>query len=82
NAVRQALGEAVFRLDSYHVDAVTGGTDAVVTVEVGLSRGDRSVTVAASDADITRASVEAMVDAFDRLLETTEDEPIEQVADD
>jgi D-citramalate synthase len=33
-----------------------------------MSRGDRSVTVAASDADITRASVEAMVDALDRLL--------------
>ncbi|MFB6173162.1 MAG: 2-isopropylmalate synthase [Halobacteriales archaeon] len=68
NAVREALDDAVFRLDSYHVDAVTGGTDAMVTVEVGLSRGDRSVTVAASDADITRASVEAMVDGLDRLL--------------
>jgi D-citramalate synthase len=68
NAVRGALGDAVFSLDSYHVDAVTGGTDAVVTVEVGISRGDRSVTVAASDADITRASVQAMVDGVDRLL--------------
>jgi len=67
NAVRTALEDAVFSLDSYHVDAVTGGTDAVVTVEVGISRGDRSVTVAASDADITRASVQAMVEAFDRL---------------
>jgi D-citramalate synthase len=68
NAVRAAIGDVVFSLDSYHVDAVTGGTDAVVTVEVGLSRGDRSVTVAASDADITRASVQAMVDALDRVL--------------
>ncbi|MFB6227669.1 MAG: 2-isopropylmalate synthase [Halobacteriales archaeon] len=67
NAVREALEDAVFRLDSYHVDAVTGGTDAMVTVEVGLSRGDRSVTVQASDADITRASVQAMVDGLDRL---------------
>jgi len=33
-----------------------------------MSRGDRTVTVAASDADITTASVRAMVDAFDRLL--------------
>ena len=75
-AVRSALagenpedGDAVsFELDSYHVDAITGGTDAVVTVEVDLSRGDRSVSVSASDADITRASVVAMVDALDRLL--------------
>ncbi len=58
---------AGFELDSYHVDAITGGTDAVVTVAVDLSRGDRSVSVSASDADITRASVVAMVDALDRL---------------
>jgi D-citramalate synthase len=68
-AVRAALTtSADAELESYHVDAITGGTDAVVTVEVEMSRGDRSVTVAASDADITRASVEAMVDALDRLL--------------
>lgn len=68
NAVRAALDDAVFRLDSYQVDAVTGGTDAVVTVEVGLSRGDRSVTTSGTDADITRASVQAMIDGLDRLL--------------
>ncbi|SNR43636.1 D-citramalate synthase [Halorubrum vacuolatum] len=67
-AVRAALAGVAFELDSYHVDAITGGTDAVVTVEVDLSRGDRSVSVSASDADITRASVVAMVDALDRLL--------------
>jgi (R)-citramalate synthase len=70
SAVREALGSmADAELESYHVDAVTGGTDAVVTVEVTMVRNDRSVTVARSEADITRASVEAMVDALDRLLE-------------
>ncbi|WP_380678313.1 (R)-citramalate synthase [Salinigranum sp. GCM10025319] len=68
-AVRAALtASADAELESYHVDAITGGTDAMVTVEVEMSRGDRTVTVAASDADITRASVEAMIDALDRLL--------------
>ncbi|WP_299234059.1 (R)-citramalate synthase [Natronomonas sp.] len=68
-AVRSALGTAAnAQLDSYHVDAITGGTDAVVTVEVEMSREDRTVTVAASDSDITTASVRAMVDALDRLL--------------
>ncbi|SFS48922.1 (R)-citramalate synthase [Halostagnicola kamekurae] len=71
SAVREALGSAAdAELESYHVDAVTGGTDAVVTVEVTMSRDDRTVTVARSEADITRASVEAMVDALDRLLES------------
>ncbi len=70
SAVRTALGSSAdAHLESYRVDAVTGGTDAVVTVEVTMVRGDRSVTVARSEADITRASVEAMVDALDRLLE-------------
>ncbi|WP_435195917.1 (R)-citramalate synthase [Natronomonas sp. EA1] len=72
-AVRSALGPVgEARLDSYHVDAITGGTDAVVTVEVEMSRGDRTVTVAASDSDITTASVRAMVDALDRLLAQTD----------
>jgi D-citramalate synthase len=67
-AVRAALGtEAAAQLDSYHVDAITGGTDAVVTVEVEMSKGDRTVSVASSDSDITRCSVEAMVEALDRL---------------
>jgi D-citramalate synthase len=69
NAVQAALSHSFdTHLDSYHVDAITGGTDAVVTVEVEMSRGDDHVTVRASDSDITRASVEAMVDAMDRLV--------------
>uniref|UniRef100_A0A7D5GG92 2-isopropylmalate synthase n=1 Tax=Natrinema halophilum TaxID=1699371 RepID=A0A7D5GG92_9EURY len=73
SAVREALGSmANAELESYHVDAVTGGTDAVVTVEVTMARNDRSVTVACSEADITRASVKAMVDALDRLLAADE----------
>jgi D-citramalate synthase len=69
NAVQTALSHSFdTHLESYHVDAITGGTDAVVTVEVEMSRGDRTVTVSANDSDITRASVEAMVDAMDRLV--------------
>ena len=79
-AVRSALGAAAdAQLDSYHVDAITGGTDAVVTVEVEMSRDDRTVTVTASDSDITTASVRAMVDALDRLLA---DEATPALADD
>ena len=68
-AVRSALGPGRdATLDSYHVDAITGGTDAVVTVEIEMTRDGQSVSVAGSNTDITRASVEAMVEAFDRLL--------------
>ncbi|MGM0398867.1 MAG: 2-isopropylmalate synthase [Halobacteriota archaeon] len=72
-AVREALGSVEFRLDEYHVDAITGGTDAVVTVDVTLRVGDRTASVTASDVDITRASVEAIVDGLDRLLPTESD---------
>ncbi|MEF8812764.1 MAG: (R)-citramalate synthase [Halovenus sp.] len=69
NATAEALShEADAALESYHVDAITGGTDALVTVEVEMSRDDETVTVTASDSDITHASVTAMVDAMDRLV--------------
>jgi D-citramalate synthase len=80
NAAEEALSHtADASLESYHVDAITGGTDALVTVEVEMSRGDDTVTVSASDSDITHASVTAMVDAMDRLV-AREDESV--IADD
>ncbi|WP_264782281.1 (R)-citramalate synthase [Haladaptatus sp. T7] len=77
-ATRRAL-DIDATLESYHVDAITGGTDALVTVEVEVSHGDHSVTVNASDSDITRASVTVMLDAFNRLLDGN---PEPAVADD
>ena len=69
NAAEEALSHAVeATLESYHVDAITGGTNALVTVEVTMSRGDDAVTVTSSDSDITHASTTAMVDAIDRLV--------------
>lgn len=82
SAVREALGgTAEAQLDAYQVDAITGGTDAVVTVGVTMTLGDETATVSASDADITRASVEAMVNALDRLLVSSGDDT-KLVADD
>ncbi len=68
-AVREAIGDVGdAQLEAYRVDAITGGTDAVVSVEVTMTMHDETTTVSASDADITRASVEAMVNALDRLF--------------
>ncbi|WP_302082504.1 (R)-citramalate synthase [Salinibaculum rarum] len=77
NAAEAALSHSAdASLESYHVDAITGGTDAIVTVEIEMSRGDDHVTVTASDSDITRASVEAMVDAMDRLVAESDESVI------
>jgi D-citramalate synthase len=67
-ATRDAL-DIDATLESYHVDAITGGTDALVTVEVEVSYGDMAVSMSASDADITRASVIAVLNAFNWLLD-------------
>ena len=77
NAAVEALShELDAALESYHVDAITGGTDAVVTVEVEMSRGDDTVAVSQSDSDITHASVTAMVEAMDRLISSQEGQVI------
>jgi D-citramalate synthase len=80
NAAVEALSHEIdAALESYRVDAITGGTDAVVTVEVEMSRGDDTVSVSQSDSDITHASVTAMVEAMDRLIA---DEADQIIADD
>ena len=77
NATVEALSHEVdAALESYRVDAITGGTDAVVTVAVEMSRGDDTVSVSQSDSDITHASVTAMVEAMDRLIATDGDRVI------
>ena len=56
------------RLEEYHVDAVTGGTDAVVDVTVKLNRDGRIITSRGARSDIIEASVEAVVSGMNRLL--------------
>jgi D-citramalate synthase len=53
-----AIDEPV-ELELYLVEAITGGTDAVVNVEVRLRQGDRVVTSRGVNEDIVLASVNA-----------------------
>jgi len=53
-----ALDEPV-ELELYQVEAITGGTDAVVNVEVRLRQGDRVITSRGVNEDIVLASVNA-----------------------
>ncbi len=71
NALRKATGKlADIKLEEYHVDAITGGTDALVEVWVKLSKGDRAITARGARADIIMASVEAVLEGMNRLLTT------------
>jgi D-citramalate synthase len=60
NAVIKAVKpEEEVQLEVYHVEAITGGTDAVVNVEVRLRQGDRVITSKGINEDIVMASVDA-----------------------
>jgi D-citramalate synthase len=69
NALRKAIGKlADITLEEYHVDAITGGTDALVEVWVKLSRNGHVITARGARTDILMASVEAVVEGVNRLL--------------
>lgn len=70
NALRKAVsGVADIQLDEYHVDAITGGTDALVEVWVKLSKGGRTITARGARTDIIMASVEAVLEGINRLIQ-------------
>ena len=70
NALKNALRTiADVELEEYHVDAITGGTNALVEVVVTLRRGDNVITARGAHSDIIMASVEAVLQGINRLLE-------------
>lgn len=69
NAIRKVVeGVSSIRLREYHVDAISGGTDAMVSVVVKLTDGKRVVTARGTSGDIIMASVQAMLNGVNRLL--------------
>lgn len=69
NAIKKAIRDyADIKLVSYHVDAITGGTDALVDVIVQLKRGNKIVTARGARTDIVMASVEAFVEGLNMLI--------------
>jgi|TARA_B100001971_G_scaffold215084_1_gene257229 D-citramalate synthase len=69
NAVSKALPQdQQIQLDTYHVEAITGGTNAVVNVEVRLRRGNRIVNSTGVHEDIVQASIEAYLRGMNVLL--------------
>ena len=68
-AIRKAVSAVEpIRLEEYHVNAITGGTDALVEVVVRLRKGDRVATAMGAHGDIVMASVEAMLSGMNVLM--------------
>ena len=55
-------------LIEFHVDAVTGGTDAFTDVIIKLQKGEKVVSARGTEADIINASVKAYIAGVNRLL--------------
>lgn len=72
NALRKAMtgitGVEDIRLVEYHVDAITGGTDALVEVIVKMQKDDKTITARGTHSDIIMASVEAVIEGINRLM--------------
>ena len=69
-AVKKGISDfADVELEEYHVDAITGGTDALIDVIVKLRLGDKIISARSTQPDIINASVEAYLSGVNRLLE-------------
>ncbi|MCX6695183.1 MAG: 2-isopropylmalate synthase [Candidatus Altiarchaeota archaeon] len=68
NAIKAATKDVPFELVEYHVDAISGGTDAVVKILVKLKTKDRIVTAEGVGSDIILASVDAMVNGLNSIM--------------
>jgi D-citramalate synthase len=70
NALRRSIaGVADIKLDDYRVEAITGGTDALVEVWVKMSRDGQVVSARGAGPDIIMASVQSFIEGMNRLME-------------
>lgn len=68
-AVNKILSNyADIKLEEYHVDAITGGPDALIDVIVKVSLDGKVISARSTQPDIINASVEAFISGANRLL--------------
>ena len=56
-------------LKDFRIEAITGGSNALAEVIVGVAKGGRIVTARGVREDIVMASVEAIINAVNRLMQ-------------
>ena len=70
DALKKAIANMQdIELEEYHVDSITGGTDALVEVFVTMRSDKKVVTAKGARTDIIMASVEAVLEGINRLME-------------
>jgi len=69
NTVTSILGEYKFKLRDFRIEAISGGSDALAEVLIGVEdEKGRIVSARATNEDIVMASVEALVAAINQLM--------------
>ncbi len=71
-AIEHATRDFPFELTEYHVDSISGGTDALVQVMVKLKSRGRIITAQGAGADIVLASVDALVNGINLIMRKTD----------
>ncbi len=70
NAVKKSISDFDdIELEEYHVDAITGGTDALIDVIVKLQKDDKIISARGTEPDIINASVKAYIAGVNRLID-------------
>ena len=73
SAIRNVVsGFADIQLEKFTMKAITGGTDAVADVTVGVRQNGKMVTANSVHGDTVMASVEAILKGMNRLLDKKE----------
>ncbi|HDI72827.1 MAG: 2-isopropylmalate synthase [Candidatus Altiarchaeales archaeon] len=68
NAIRSAIGEEKISLEEYHLDAITGGSDALADVTIRVSKGENVILARGVHEDVVMASVIAFINGLNRIL--------------
>ncbi len=68
NAIKSAIGEERITLEEYHLDAITGGSDALADVTIRVSSGKNTTLARGVNEDVVMASVIAFINGLNRIL--------------
>ena len=68
NAIRAAVGDQDIQLDEYHLDAITGGSNALADVSIRVSKKGKSTMARGVHEDVVMASVLAFINGVNRII--------------
>lgn len=67
-AIMSAIGGNNISLEEYHLDAITGGSDALADVTITVRKGEDSTLARGVNEDVVMASVIAFINGLNRIL--------------